>query len=127
VPYEKSYSIENVFDQVHNSTAEIDYLDKLTAHITADAIPLVFVQTPEYVDDIASITVKTENNKLISRIAKKYGVMFLNYNDALSSEVNRDKQYFSDPGHLNYLGARTFSGMLSRDINKLLQLKQLIL
>lgn len=127
VPYEKSYTIENVFDQVHNSTAEIDYLDKLTSRITADAIPLVFVQTPEYSKDILSVSAKTENNKLISSIARKYGVIFLDYNDALSSAVNREKQYFSDPGHLNYLGARTFSGMLSRDINKLLQSKQLVL
>lgn len=127
VPYEKNYTIDNNYDQIHNSTTEINYLDTLTAHITSDAIPLVFVQTPEYLKDISSVSAKTENNKLISSIARKYGVIFLNYNDALSSAINYDKKYFSDPGHLNYLGARTFSGMLSRDINKLIRSKQLIL
>lgn len=120
VPNETSYNTDNSSFEVHNNATEINCLETLAALIKSQKIPLVFVETPEHLNDRKSVNLITENNKLISSIAKKHGIEFLNYNDGLKSNINSNKRYFSDPGHLNYLGARTFSNMLSKDINNLI-------
>ena len=119
VPYDANYITDLKKKDIHNDNKEIEGFIMFVNFIKSKHIPLIFVETPEYLKE-AKINNVINNNIIISNIAEKYNIPFLNYNNSLTSYINYDKQYFSDQGHLNYLGARTFSDVLSKDINDLI-------
>jgi hypothetical protein len=119
IPNEKKFTAHNQPFPTVNAPKEIKSFDNFIQLLLSHNISVVFVETPDYAPEVKDIGVVKKNNLLISSFAKKHSIPFLNYNEELKSDINGDKKYFSDQDHLNYLGARTFSGMLAADLQKL--------
>jgi hypothetical protein len=122
VPYETNYKKDETYKNTTVDKRELESFIDFVRLTKSSQIPFVLVETPEYLND-ENLDGLSRNNKIISTIAAKYNIPFLNYNDSLTSHINNDKLYFSDTGHLNYCGARTFSHVLSKDINDLIRKK----
>jgi hypothetical protein len=122
VPNETSFAPDSNSNSYKMSVSqkETACFEQLISRIKSQKIMIIFVETPEYMqgDSGYSYIVK-RNNALIKQYADKYSIPFLNYNDERASYVNASKVFFSDPGHLNFLGARTFSKVLHSDIDRL--------
>lgn len=116
IPWE-SYYDGSVTDQACNVTnEEKDAFVKLINQFMDDGIQLLFVEVPEYVNGRNAGSAMEDNNAWIKKIADRYGIKFLNYNDELYSEINDDYELFSDWGHMNNAGATLFSQKLAKDI-----------
>ncbi|MFA6947678.1 MAG: hypothetical protein WCQ72_01715 [Eubacteriales bacterium] len=116
IPWE-SYYDGSVSEQPCNVTnAEKDAFVALINQFMDDGIQLLFVEVPEYVNGRIAGSAMEENNAWIKKIADRYGIKFLNYNDELYSDINDDYELFSDWGHMNNGGATLFSKKLAQDI-----------
>lgn len=119
VPFESEFKADGRVTEVINNRIEMEMFTKLIQLIKSQNIELVFVDVPVCTTEFKYNNNANKNNSLIKSFADKSSISFLDYNGSLRSPLNDDKRFFSDPGHLNYLGARTFSEKLSSDINKL--------
>ena len=75
---------------------------------------VVLLQTPEY-----RSPAHPEDPAHFARLAARYRVPFLDYNQALRSPFNDDAANFFDWHHLSGVGAKAFSKRLSRDLARL--------
>lgn len=91
------------------TTATINLLDFLNKH----QVSLVFVNTPLTEDYLDPIRMKHESafQKYMLGLALQHGFIFRDF----SQEWPNEHQYFSDPSHLNALGAQRVSDRLSQD------------
>jgi hypothetical protein len=91
------------------TTATINLLEFLNQH----QVSLVFVNTPLTEDYLDPIRMEHEQNfqKYMLGLALQHGFIFRDF----SQEWPKEHQYFSDPSHLNALGAQRISERLSQD------------
>lgn len=105
--------------RAYNYRYEVKKFTELLELMKSDRVTVVLVETPEIIVPEEESAVKG-NNGMIARMARDYGIPFLNYNDELISDINQNKEYFRNRGHLRYGGAQKFSALLMRDINGLI-------
>jgi hypothetical protein len=122
VPYQitnptwlEEFSQENAaFDHIQQSKFE-----DLIKILINDGIKIILIEVPTYSTNsqrYASLPIYSYYHSL----SKKYSIPFINYNVERESYINSNKIYFSDGGHLNYLGSYEFSNLLMEDLKKLL-------
>jgi hypothetical protein len=79
-----------------------------------DGVKVIFVEIPDYIPGRDSSTLE-KNMQLITTIAQKRGVPFLNYETEKITEINYMRDYYVDWAHLNGKGSEAFSKMLRSD------------
>jgi len=89
-----------------------------------DGITVILVQAPHYLPAIEANAVirdaLLDQNRRIAEIARRRGLVFLDYNGSGISEINSDYRLFSRTHHLNDEGARQFSMRLEQDLARIL-------
>ena len=105
--YDADYESFNLMGE--QTAATIDLLTFLGQH----QVSLVFVNMPLTEDYLDPIRLKYERSfqKYMLGLALQYGFIFRDF----SQEWPNEHHYFSDPSHLNYLGAQRVSERLSQD------------
>ena len=88
---------------------------KLLDIFAENDIHVIFVQVPEYLEGRRTAKMHPNNTK-IEKIAEDYEITFLNYNDELAGEINKDPSNYSDWGHMNTKGSVIFSKRLAEDL-----------
>lgn len=88
-------------------TLKLSYIRKIAEDAQSRGIEFIFVASPKYGADPASV-------QPVKDIADELGVAFLDYTDA--SEFQK-WEYFKEPMHLNDEGAREFTKEISETIN----------
>ena len=92
-------------------TLKLKYVRRLIGLSQSYQIPVVFVASPKYGEK--------EDLSYIKEICLQYGVSFLDYYDSPVFKERMD--YFQESVHLNAIGARVFSEMISNEIKMLIQ------
>lgn len=105
--YDADYDSFNLSGE--QTAATINLLSFLQRH----QVYLVFVNMPLTADYLDSTRLKHEKTfqKYMLRLALEYGFIFRDFSQEWPTEHN----YFSDPSHLNYLGAQRVSDRLAQD------------
>ena len=96
---------------------QIYFFKKLIKLLIKDKVKTIFVFTPEYGIQ-QSEYFKMYSLKIIESISKEYSIPILNFNTELRSNVNCNKNYFTDWGHMNHLGAKIFTYNLAKQLRK---------
>lgn len=125
-PFEQLYKSTTKIIQTKTVPEEIDNFIDFINMIKQNGIQLILIETPEYSPDVKCDAIPANKNILRS-IAKSNHIEFLDYNQERETDINYNRSCFSDWGHLNYLGAKLFSEMLSKDINQLLKSGKIVL
>lgn len=92
---------------------------ELIEQIQAEGIPLILVQSPEYISG-RKVNGYGQHLKIIQDIAEEYNLPFINYITGEYYELNDDVSLFSDWGHLNSVGAEKYTKQLKEDLAKIL-------
>jgi len=94
--------------------------EELIGILRNDGVKIIFINPPAY-----NTNVERYKNVPIyayyERLAAKYQIPFINYNLERRSFINSNKLYYSDGGHLNYLGSCEFSKLLKEDLEKIMK------
>lgn len=116
IPWEKHYNGRRVVDQKCNDVGyQWNAFRKLLDIFAENDIHVIFVQVPEYLEGRRT-TKMYPNNTKIEKIAEDYEITFLNYNDELAGEINKDPSNYSDWGHMSTKGSVIFSKRLAEDL-----------
>jgi len=99
------------------SSKQVADFEKLLDQFKLDKIQVVLVCLPECFPARTAVGFE-EGNKLIEKIAKRQGILLLNYNYDKVSKINYDYEFFSDFGHLNEKGSLVVSRLLKNDLAK---------
>jgi hypothetical protein len=94
-------------DQLHAFEDLLDLFER-------DGVKVIFVGIPDYIPGRDSSTLE-KNMRLITEIAAKRGILFLNYETEKITEINYMRDYYVDWAHLNGKGSEAFSRMLRSD------------
>jgi len=94
-------------DQLHAFEELLDLFER-------DGVKVIFVGIPDYIPGRDSSTLE-KNMRLITEIAAKRGIPFLNYETEKITEINYTRDYYVDWAHLNGKGSEAFSRMLRND------------
>jgi hypothetical protein len=98
------------------------YFEKLIRLIQDEGIPLIFVFTPEYGISQAEYG-SLESLAIIKKLAETHQIPVLNYNMEHKSVISAKAKNFTDWGHMNSKGSRSFSALLSADLKRLMYQK----
>jgi hypothetical protein len=103
-------------DKKEISDSSIPYLENIINRCRKDNILLIFCYAPEYKKMLQqSYSNSTAVLTTIDSIASRNNIPFLRY-DSLA--LCSDAGMFSSPGHLNPTGARVYSIILGRELNR---------
>ncbi|OGI07281.1 MAG: hypothetical protein A2Y40_05440 [Candidatus Margulisbacteria bacterium GWF2_35_9] len=114
ISYEKPY-IHSLDPSTESMVInQINYFKKFIDLLMHDKVKIIFVNIPEYgsINDYKSL----QSMVIFKEIATKYNLPFLNYNIGITSNINNQREYYSDWEHLNSIGSYEFSKMLRRDL-----------
>jgi len=102
----------------------MDDFERLLDEFQKDGAMVVLVQVPNYLPafmgDKRLQNVMTSQNRNIAQIAKKRGIIFLNYNEERASKINESYELFAEAHHLNGEGAKRFTIVLEKDLSHIL-------
>lgn len=101
-----------------NNNKQINDFKKIIDLIKNHNSRLILVQSPEFITNSKRKYIK--NNDIIRSIARDNNLIFLNYNEDMISNINFNKEFYYDAGHLNQDGSTIFSDKLARDLNGLI-------
>lgn len=122
IPYQKTKRRIKEFYPINVNVDENQQknFEQLIDILKNDGIKIIFINPPAY-----NTNVERYKNVPIyayyERLAAKYHIPFINYNLERRSFINSNKLYYSDGGHLNYLGSCEFSKLLMEDFKKILK------
>jgi hypothetical protein len=89
-----------------------------------DGVTVILIQAPHYLPAIQANEIirdaLLEQNRQIAEIARRRGLVFLDYNGPNVSQINSDYRLFSRTHHLNDEGAKQFSIRLEKDLSLIL-------
>lgn len=108
----KRVSITHCSGQLKAFEAVLDRFER-------DRIKVILVQVPEYIPGRESPAIG-ENRDRLTRIARERRLPFLDYNGERTSDINFERAFYSDWGHLNEKGSEMFSRRLRQDLQGLL-------
>lgn len=98
----------------------LTYFEELLKRFSKENIKVIFVDPPEY-GGSREIYEKLETYAYLNKLSKQYNIPFLNYNIELRTDMNTNRELFTDWDHLNSKGSIEFSKMLSNDLIPLLK------
>jgi hypothetical protein len=121
VPFETKKDIQKAkVVKVTHSPEQLKAFEEILNRFERDRIQVILVQIPEYIPGRESPGI-AENTDRLNRIAKDRKLPFLNYNREGASNINYEKAFYSDWGHLNEKGSEVFSKRLREDLRSLLR------
>jgi len=122
VPLDGYYKDPDVVEKekVNNSENEVAKFEEFVRFVKSNDVKMIFVETPEFTPGIRCESI-APNRALLETIAKRNGVLYMNYNKEYRTDMNLDRTDYIDWHHLNYRGAIRFSKLLSRDIQDLMR------
>ncbi len=118
IPSENNGPYKLKSTEIRISLKQKKYFEKLIGMLVNDGIKLIFVSVPEY--DIHYSDSQLKSFDICKKNANKFSIPILNYNIEKRSDLNQQRKYFSDWGHLNSKGSIEFSKVLNRDLSKVL-------
>lgn len=100
----------------------VESLNRLICRIRklGESINIWFVLLPRYfvVEEYHEkmlLERKHEFYEIVSGFQSRYGIKMLDYKGC--NKISRNRYFYADPAHLNYVGAVAFTTILSKDIN----------
>ena len=91
---------------------KLKYIGELIDLAQSHDVPIVFVASPQYGKNLSSVL------QPAAEICKEKNVAFLNYYE--DSTFMKHKDWFKEPMHLNFEGARLFSSVIVEMINAII-------
>jgi len=120
IPFETRRSLDKK-DVVRprSNPAEVAAFNELLDDFAKEKIRVIFVQVPGYLpgQEFADLS---EGMRILKQIAGARDIPFLDYETEKQTVINRDRNLFSDWGHLNEKGSTAFSRLLKKDLDGLL-------
>lgn len=119
VPLDGTYNGElTIKPKITNSAYQLAHFEKFIKMVQRDGGKILFIETPEYLPGIRCES-RVPNERLLRSIARANDIAYINYNEERRTDLNFSHRYFGDWTHLNHIGAKRFSRILSSDINAL--------
>jgi hypothetical protein len=121
VPFESKRDLHKTKAiRITHRPEQLKAFEGILDRLARDGIKVVLVQVPEYIPGRESPAI-AENRERLTRIARERNLPFLDYNGERASNINYERAFFSDWGHLNEKGAEVFSMRLREDLGELLR------
>jgi hypothetical protein len=116
IPYERKGSLAKKKDvKPKNSRSQIKAFEELLDELIRNKIQIVFVHVPGYLGARDDFNLY-ESIQIINKIARERNIPFLDYETKRVTDINTDRDMFSDWVHLNEKGSEAFSKLLSQDL-----------
>jgi len=119
IPFETKRDLDKEVANPKIEESQLRDFKELLDEFEREGVKVIFVEVPTYLYGFDSSTL-SENTQLLKKIAEERKIPFLDYETEKRTAINTNPAFFSDAAHLNGKGSETFSKLLKKDLDGLL-------